>query len=84
MKQIISAAILGAAMFAGSASAQSFDRQHFYVGGHLGQAKAKSACDGISGGGITCDDTDTSWKILGGYQFNKTSPRNSVTSTSVR
>lgn len=45
--------------------------QGWYAGLHLGQAKAKDACDGVSGAGISCDDNDTMFRILGGYQFNK-------------
>ena len=42
----------------------------FYAGVSLGQSKFKGACD--SEAGITlsnCKDTDTAWKIFGGYQF---------------
>ena len=39
-----------------------------YIGGALGQAKYHDACDGAS---ISCDDKDSSWKIFGGYQFNR-------------
>lgn len=45
----------------------------FYLGGAVGQSKARDACDprglGFSGG---CDDKDTTWKIFGGYNFNRT------------
>ena len=46
----------------------------FHLGGALGQSKFKEWCDT---GGVTtlrlasCEDTDTSWKILGGYRFNR-------------
>jgi len=44
----------------------------FYIGGALGQSQAKDACDpsglGFSGG---CDDKDGTWKIFGGYNFNR-------------
>ena len=44
----------------------------FYVGGSIGQATAKDGCDGVSGvPGVSCDDEDTSWKIFGGYKFNR-------------
>jgi len=43
----------------------------FYAGLHIGQSSADDACDGISGAGVSCDDKDTAWKILGGYQFNR-------------
>lgn len=44
----------------------------FYAGGGIGQAKFKDACG--SAPGITvlsCDDKDTAWRILAGYQFNR-------------
>ena len=46
----------------------------FYLGGALGQSKFKEWCD--TGGSTTaslpaCDSKDTSWKILGGYRFNR-------------
>ena len=65
-------AVLGfaAAMaFAIPAGAQGM--QGFYVGGSFGSATAKDACTGLSGSGISCDDTDTAWRILGGYQINR-------------
>jgi len=40
-----------------------------YIGGGLGQSKAKDGCTGFSGG--SCDDSDTAFKIFGGYQFNR-------------
>lgn len=43
----------------------------FYIGGAIGQAKAKEACEGIAGTGISCDDKDSAWKLFGGYQFNR-------------
>jgi len=45
--------------------------QGFYAGLTLGQSKQKDACDGVSALGASCDDKDTAWRILGGYQFNK-------------
>lgn len=42
----------------------------WYVGFGLGMSTAKDACDGVSGPGISCDDEDTAFKILGGYQVN--------------
>lgn len=72
MKQIIGAALVSAAMLAGSASAQGIDRHSFYLGGHIGEATAKGACDDFSGAsGVSCSDSDTSWKILAGYQINR-------------
>jgi OOP family OmpA-OmpF porin len=45
--------------------------QGWYVGLHFGQAQAKDACDDLSGAGVSCDDKDTAFRILGGYQLNK-------------
>jgi len=42
----------------------------WYAGLGIGQSKAKDACTDIVGPVISCDDTDTAWKIFGGYQFN--------------
>ena len=39
---------------------------NFYIGGSVGQSDADDICDGSS-----CDETDTAYKIFGGYQFNK-------------
>jgi OmpA-OmpF porin, OOP family len=61
-------AILGLASamaFAGPAFAQD---QGWYIGASLGQSKAKDGCDDVVG---SCDDKDSAWRILGGYQFNK-------------
>jgi OOP family OmpA-OmpF porin len=55
-------------MAASTANAQD---KGWYVGGALGQGKAKGFCDGLSGGGISCDDKDTTAKAMGGYQFTK-------------
>jgi OOP family OmpA-OmpF porin len=69
----------GKAAFAvlGLASAMTFavpsfaQDQGWYAGLTLGQSKQDDACDGISGTGVSCDDKDTTWRILGGYQLNK-------------
>ncbi len=44
-----------------------------YLGGALGQSKFKEWCD-TGGSPVTlasCEDTDTSWRVLGGYRFNR-------------
>ncbi|HKX38586.1 MAG TPA: outer membrane beta-barrel protein [Burkholderiales bacterium] len=43
----------------------------FYAGGHFGQASYRNTCDELGGSGITCDDSDTGFRILGGYQLNR-------------
>jgi OOP family OmpA-OmpF porin len=40
----------------------------WFVGAGVGQSKIKDFCDGFVG---ACDDSDTSWKIFGGYQWNR-------------
>ena len=69
------AAIVGALALALSQSsfAQRSD-MGFYLGGAVGQAKLKDWCtnDGSVPGAtlVSCDDQDTAWKIVGGYQFH--------------
>jgi len=43
----------------------------WYIGGNIGQTQAKDWCSGIAGSGISCDDKDTAFKILGGYNINR-------------
>jgi OmpA-OmpF porin, OOP family len=57
------------AVAASGASAQGIRPDAgFYLGGGLGQSKFKEWCDPIFS---SCEDTDTSWKLLGGYRFNR-------------
>lgn len=43
-----------------------------YVGGAFGQSKFKEWCTETATTRFTvCDDSDTSWKLLGGYRFNR-------------
>jgi OOP family OmpA-OmpF porin len=60
-------ALASAVAFAGPALAQDTG---FYIGGALGQAEQKGSCDGLPAG-VSCDEKDSAWKILGGYQFNR-------------
>jgi OOP family OmpA-OmpF porin len=60
-------AILGMASamaFAGPALAQDTG---FYGGLSFGQSSADVDCSGLP----QCDDSDTAWRILGGYRFNR-------------
>lgn len=45
----------------------------FYLGGALGQSKFKDWCTGETATirFTGCDESDTSWKLLGGYRFNR-------------
>jgi len=38
----------------------------YYIGGTIGSSDASSYCDGETG----CEDTDTAWKLFGGYQLS--------------
>lgn len=60
-------AVLGLAAAVASAAPAFAQDTGFYAGFHLGQSSSSDACTGIP----SCDDKDTAWKILGGYQFNK-------------
>lgn len=69
-KLIVAAAMLAACMaFAVPASAQ--DAGKFYLGLSVGQSNAKDGCTGLSGPGISCEDTDTAFGITGGYWFTR-------------
>jgi OmpA-OmpF porin, OOP family len=64
--------LAAATAFAGSALAQSATQETgAYAGLSIGQSKSKDACSGgtLPGVSTSCDDTDTAWKIFGGYQF---------------
>jgi opacity protein-like surface antigen len=65
-KTLIALAIAAATTPAWSQQAPS----KFYAGASLGQSKFKGACDSDSGIALSnCKDSDTAWKIFGGYQF---------------
>jgi len=68
-KALIAVAALGAAAFSLPAMAQ-MSMSSAYIGGGFGQSKFKDGCGG-SVAGVSCDDKDTSFKIFGGYQFNR-------------
>jgi OOP family OmpA-OmpF porin len=61
--------LAAATAFASSALAQATQETGAYAGLSLGQSKAKDGCSGVTGTGVSCDDTDTAWKVFGGYQF---------------
>ena len=63
IKALLAVAALG---FAGAAAAQP-SLSSAYIGGTIGQAEYKDGCAGVGG----CDEKDTAWRILGGYQFNR-------------
>ena len=65
---VVTAAIFAAALL--STQALAADGAGFYLGAGVGQSKAKDACTGLAGTGITCDDKGTAFSIFGGYQVN--------------
>jgi OOP family OmpA-OmpF porin len=72
-KKVLLAAMLGAAVMAAPAvsMAQARGETGWYLGGNIGQSKLKDGCSGLGGSGISCDDKDTAFKILGGYNINR-------------
>ncbi len=79
MKTQLMATTLATTLFAAS-SAFAADTG-FYLGGGIGGTKVKDAPSAaeldaeLAAGGITAsssvDDTDTGWKVFGGYKFNR-------------
>lgn len=69
--KVLVAGLFGAAvaLSAPAAFAQAQADRGWYGGFSIGQSKAD--CD-TSGTGLSCDDSDTAWKIFGGYQINRT------------
>ena len=62
IKALLTATGLAAALaMAGPAAAQ------LYLGATVGQAEFKEGCLGTG----ECDEKDTAWRILGGFQFSK-------------
>lgn len=56
---------------AAAAFALPVSAQQWYVGGGLGQSKFKGDLGCDNSGGTSCSDTDTAFKIFGGYQVNR-------------
>ena len=65
MKFLLPAAI--AAGVAAPALAQESAASHFYLGATAGQGHWRSMCQNAP----TCDDTNTTLSVFGGYRFNK-------------
>jgi OOP family OmpA-OmpF porin len=62
--------ILGIVLALGLAAAAPAAAQDsgVYLGASLGTGESTNACEGIVG---TCDDTDTAYRLFGGYQMNR-------------
>lgn len=73
-KKTAIAAALAAAFALAAPSVTLAQDMGLYVGGSLGQAKAKDWCDSNGTAGFTlgtCDDKDTAWKVFVGYRFHR-------------
>src|SRR5947207_8518941 len=68
MKAAVAVPGIPAAAFGLPAAAQ-MNMSAFYVGATVGQSKFKDSCTGLPAG-FSCDEKDTAWRILGGYQFS--------------
>lgn len=67
---IVALALAAGASLATPAAAQDMRANRFYVGATVGQTTASDGCSGIILPGVTCNDSDTAWRILGGYRLN--------------
>jgi OOP family OmpA-OmpF porin len=59
--------VVAVAGFSAPAFAQDMG---FYIGATFGSATQDGQCEGVVAG-ISCDDKDSAWRILGGYQLNR-------------
>lgn len=64
---------LVAAVAASPAAVHAQQDAGFYLGASVGRAHAKDACESTGPLVVVtaCDEKDTSWKLFGGYQFNR-------------
>src|SRR5258706_15987014 len=67
MKPVIAVLAVITCAFALTAAAQ-FDTGALYVGGSVGQSHFRQGCTGLVSG-VSCDEKDTAWRILAGYQI---------------
>src|SRR5258706_14578098 len=70
MKPVIAVLAVITCAFALTAAAQ-FDTGALYVGGSVGQSHFRQGCTGLVSG-VSCDEKDTAWRILAGYQITAT------------
>jgi OOP family OmpA-OmpF porin len=62
--------IFSVAAVAGFSAPAAAQDMGFYLGATFGSATQDGQCDGVVAG-VSCDDKDSAWRILGGYQFNR-------------
>jgi OmpA-OmpF porin, OOP family len=65
IRALAAAAALASA--APAAFAQGFEANRVYAGVALGQSQFDLDCSGTT----ACEDSDTAWKVFGGYQFSR-------------
>ncbi len=72
-RKVLLAAMLGATVMAAPAAsiAQARGETGWYLGGGIGQSKAKDGCTTLGVPGFSCDDKDSAYKVFGGYQVNR-------------
>jgi OOP family OmpA-OmpF porin len=67
-KALLTSNWVGSLLAVAIASPVVAQETRWYAGASVGEAKFKSACDGVP---VSCKDHDTAWKLFGGYQFNQ-------------
>jgi len=71
MKKVLAGLCVAATMATVSGAALAADNS-FYGAVDIGQSKAGDACNPFAGiAGVSCDEKDTSYRLAGGYNFNK-------------
>jgi OOP family OmpA-OmpF porin len=74
-KKAIATALLalGAPLTQAATPAPQPPESGFYLGAGIGHATAKDWCHepALASGAARCDDKDTAWRLLAGYQFNR-------------
>jgi OOP family OmpA-OmpF porin len=70
-KRVMIASFIGAAIALTSATAfaQARSDAGWYLGASFGQSEVD--IEGCDLAGVTCDEKDTAWRILGGYRINR-------------
>jgi OmpA-OmpF porin, OOP family len=68
MRVAFALALIPAVLIGFMASPATAQDTGVYIGAAFGQAKHKDACEGAD---ISCDETDSAWKLFGGYQFSR-------------
>jgi OOP family OmpA-OmpF porin len=67
-KKVLIAGLLGVGVALSASTAFAQAQSPWYIGASLGQSELKDACTGVP----SCDEKDTAFRILGGYQINRT------------